>query len=154
MYAACWPARQRMVASCRPQPGGWPGLVDTGRSAHASPASDCRCGVYGALDLEEAARYLDTVGPVGEPVAWSVIGRVNLWGNVIEATAGYRASPAYPSALYVPTRRLFRPRAGRELPEFLTATAVAEALGAYGVPVRLLEAATTLEVAEGLQLAA
>jgi hypothetical protein len=154
MYASCWQPRRCMEAVCRPQPGGWPGLVEAGPRLHESPASDCRCGVYGAVDLAEAARYLDTVGPVGEPVAWSVIGRVSLWGTVIEATAGYRASHAYPSALYVPARRLFRPRAGRELPDQLTATAVAESLAAYGVPIRVLAAATALEVADDLQEAA
>jgi hypothetical protein len=154
MYASCWIPRRAMQASCRPQPGGWPGLVDSGRRSHDSPAGDCRCGLYGAIDLAEAARYLDTVGPVGEPVAWSVIGKVSLWGTVVEATAGYRASHAYPSALYVPARRLFRPRAGRELPDQLTATAVARSLAAYGVPVTRLQAATPLEVADDLQQAA
>ena len=93
-------------------PAAGPASSTPGAALHESPASDCRCGVYGAIDLAEAARYLDTVGPVGEPVAFSVIGRVSLWGTVVEATAGYRASHAYPSALYVPARRLFRPRRG------------------------------------------
>jgi hypothetical protein len=154
MYATCWTPGDSMQAVCRPQPGGWPGLVDAGRPSHESPALDCRCGVYGAIELPEAARYLDTVGPVGEPVAWSVIGRVSLWGTVVEATAGYRASHAYPSALYVPARRLFRPRAGRELPDQLTAATVAGCLAVYGVPVTRLEAATPLEVADDLQEAA
>ena len=101
MYASCWPVRACMHATCRPQPGGWPGLVDSGRHAHDSPAADCRCGIYGASELAEAARYLDTVGPVGEPVAWSVIGRVSLWGRVFENTDGWRAQFAYPYELFV-----------------------------------------------------
>jgi hypothetical protein len=73
---------------------------------------------------------------------------------VVEATAGYRASHAYPAALYVPARSLFRPRVGRELPDQLTAAAVARSLAAYGVPVTRLDAATPLEVADDLQQAA
>jgi hypothetical protein len=31
-----------------------------------------------------------------------VLGRVSLWGEVVECERGYRASHAYPAALYVP----------------------------------------------------
>jgi hypothetical protein len=154
MYATAWQPLREMAAACRPHVTGWPGLVDTGRHDHESPAEHCRCGIYGATDLSEAVRYLETVGPVGDPVAWSVIGRVALWGTVIEAAAGYRAAFAYPASIYVPARRLIRRRSGREPSRHLTPGEVAGALTAYGVAVHLLRAVTTFEVAEGLQAAA
>jgi hypothetical protein len=61
-----------------------------------------------------------------------VIGRVALWGSIVEGDSGWRASCAYPAHLYVPPGRLDRPS--------VDAGAIARALGSYGVPVEVLQA--------------
>ena len=72
------------------------------------PAIHCQCGIYATNDLNEATSY-------GE-----ILGRVAMWGHVIEHSGGYRAQFAYPQSLYVPDEAL----------EGLKA-----ALSGYGVPV-------------------
>jgi hypothetical protein len=59
-----------------------------------------------------------------------VIGTVNLWGTVVEAERGWRASCAYPKEIYVPTRE---PR-GR----LVDAEEIAVRLADYGVPVHIV----------------
>lgn len=54
------------------------------------PAMRCSCGIYATNNLEEAVNY-------GE-----ILGRVAMWGHVIEHSNGYRAQFAYPQSLYVP----------------------------------------------------
>jgi hypothetical protein len=53
---------------------------------HASPNVDCTCGLHGAHGLDILRR---TRSP-------AVLGRVALWGRVIEHDHGYRAQYAYP----------------------------------------------------------
>jgi hypothetical protein len=60
-----------------------------------------------------------------------VIGRVALWGSVVECAHGWRASLAYPAQLYVPL--LPRGRHAAHARQF------ALDLTEYGVPVDLLE---------------
>ena len=60
-----------------------------------------------------------------------VIGRVSLWGTVVECAQGWRASLAYPAQLYVP----LLPR-GRHA---ALAHQFALDLTDYGVPVDLIE---------------
>lgn len=57
-----------------------------------APARRCDCGIYAAQSIEQARKYLGGNG---------VIGRVALWGTVIEHEDGHRAEYAYPAALYV-----------------------------------------------------
>jgi hypothetical protein len=65
---------------------------------HDAPDEACRCGIYG----------LNEPPPGLEPGYWpravradSVLGRVKLWGRIVQGTEGARAQYAYPSALYV-----------------------------------------------------
>lgn len=53
---------------------------------HGAPHLDCTCGLYGAHDVDILRR---TRCP-------AVLGRVALWGRVIEHEYGYRAEFAYP----------------------------------------------------------
>jgi hypothetical protein len=59
---------------------------------HAAPQRDCECGVYAFKSREDAAAL------AREKVDHDVIalGRVSLWGRVIETERGYRAAHAYP----------------------------------------------------------
>lgn len=92
-----WEPRRPLFASChhrrvfhiRRQNG-----VD-----HVAPAKRCECGIYGA-DAQTAAEYLRDPMP-GEVAR--VFGLVSLWGSVLECARGWRATNAYPAAVYVPT---------------------------------------------------
>ena len=64
---------------------------------HAAPLLACACGIYAARRPEDALVYLtgrDEPGVVGR-----VLGRVALWGLVVEAEHGWRAEHAYPFEL-------------------------------------------------------
>jgi hypothetical protein len=120
-----WPRREALVADClHPRP-----LLRLRRrrsDSHDSPALRCECGIYGT-DLASVGRYL-TVTPFAPAVA-RVLGRVSLWGTVIECERGYRASRAYPLEIYVP---IDAERDEGRLEKLV------DALREYGVPVELL----------------
>jgi hypothetical protein len=131
-----WTPRTAVHASCLRRR--WLDRLGVFRRDHVAPAPRCECGVY-AAGLEQAVSYLwhPRVAPRRAPV--HVLGRVLLWGDVIECERGYRASTAYPAELIVPTTVSGRGRlAGVE--------EVAAGLRRYGVPVRLLECQTREEL--------
>jgi hypothetical protein len=57
---------------------------------HRSPEPGCTCGVHAIKDPSRLARSGRTA---------AVVGRVAMWGRVIEHSKGYRAEFAYPSRL-------------------------------------------------------
>jgi hypothetical protein len=125
VYGTLWPVGEPMQARClrhrrsllpwrRPQ-------------EHVAPEEDCTCGVY-AADLEGLRPYLDGFEPLLRPVQ-RVLGRVSLWGDVLECERGWRGTLGYPEHLYVPAANRRQSAAAD----------VALALTAYGVPVDLLE---------------
>jgi hypothetical protein len=128
LYDALWPPRSELVACCLRRSSPW-----RKRPEHVAPADRCRCGIYAAKQPEDAASYLEGRG-WGEALGvHRVIGTVSLWGRVVECTRGWRASHAYPKAIYVPTTRgPYWLRAERR-------DEVALALTDYGVPVELLD---------------
>jgi hypothetical protein len=63
-------------------------------SGHQPPNSACSCGVYAARSLE----HLRAINYHGH----GCLGEVHLWGQVVEATLGFRAAKAYPKRLYIP----------------------------------------------------
>jgi hypothetical protein len=64
---------------------------------HVSPDLKCRCGIYAAHhdNLEWASLSHRSLKRL-------VIGRVHLWGTVIEAEHGWRATYAYPERIFIP----------------------------------------------------
>jgi hypothetical protein len=120
-----WPRGRALEAVC--DRARFP--VISRRSRHVAPAERCQCGIY-AADAHTAQEYLP--GSSHPPSAYPVIGRVRLWGEVVECDRGWRASRAYPDRIYVP--RLEGSRVDR--------ARLATSLGAYGVPVTVLDAAT------------
>lgn len=97
---AIWEPAVPLVASCT---GGhrsrwmpW----RTRPSEHPAPELECRCGIYGVESVAAARSYLEM-----PPLLYRddrVIGRVALWGDVVEGPFGWRASHAYPVELFVP----------------------------------------------------
>jgi hypothetical protein len=144
MYPTLWTPRREQIAVCRPaEPrarGGRERLSSLPRrEAHRSPHLRCGCGIYAAKTVDQAASYFDGALPTGdEPVR--VIGRVSLWGRVIEGEHGYRASHAYPLELYVPALDA----------DGLTAAEIALGLTDYRVSVELLDGRSKARVAEAL----
>jgi hypothetical protein len=67
---------------------------------HEVPDIDCSCGIYGARSVAAARWYLES--RVFFSRGDRVVGRVALWGDVVESESGWRASRAYPIELLVP----------------------------------------------------
>jgi hypothetical protein len=117
-----WSPGEPLVAECL-----GPRLIPLPRlRPHAAPGLSCECGIY-ATDLARASRYLRDSIPFD---LGRVLGRVALWGTVVECERGLRASHAYPVALYVPLVR------GNN--SVRRAIELAEGLRRYRVPVELL----------------
>jgi hypothetical protein len=76
-HARAWPVMRATEAVCR-----------LGRM-HAAPNVDCTCGVHGTHEPDVLRR---TKSP-------AVLGRVALWGRVIEHDLGFRAQFGYPQRL-------------------------------------------------------
>jgi hypothetical protein len=64
---------------------------------HFAPDARCACGIYAARDPAEARRYM--VGRDEPNVVGRVLGRVFLWGVVVEGKYGWRGELAYPAQL-------------------------------------------------------
>jgi hypothetical protein len=120
-----WPIGEPLVADClrRRSP------LRRRRSAHDAPDFECECGIY-ATTLELVGRYLLDSFPI-DAVAL-VLGRVALWGTVVECERGHRASHAYPLELYVPSDAAKRGK--------LAPIELADRLSPYSVPVEVLSA--------------
>lgn len=78
--ASCTGAHERLYLVFNPD------LAPT----HRSPEPGCTCGVHAVKDPRRLARGAHLAG---------VVGRVAMWGRVIEHTKGWRAEFAYPSRL-------------------------------------------------------
>jgi hypothetical protein len=102
VYDALWSPRTELVARClhRAFPFPW-----RRRAKHVPPGRGCGCGVYAAREPAEAASYLEGRTWADALNVHRVIGTVSLWGRVVECTRGWRASRAYPKAIYVPAVR-------------------------------------------------
>jgi hypothetical protein len=130
-----WPSAAPLTAYCKLRESG-------SRPRHVSPAEECDCGIY-AIRLEEIEwESLSTFPWPYRPLA---IGRVSLWGRVIEAELGWRAAYAYPERVFVPGRGWLGRRRARR---------IASKLGHYGVPVEVLELAEDEVVPRLLELSA
>ena len=124
--AVAWSPGEALVAECL-----GPRLIPLPRvRPHAAPGPRCECGIY-ATDLARASRYLRDSIPFDLD---RVLGRVALWGTVVECERGFRASHAYPVALYVPLGRgkgsAQRPRARGGAPSVRRARGAAPARAA------------------------
>jgi hypothetical protein len=93
VWDADWPARTRFEASCRRGGGAyWQGEHEPADERHRPPEPGCECGIY-AFKHREDAELLAREKVAGDVIA---LGRVSLWGRVIETELGYRAEYAHP----------------------------------------------------------
>ena len=87
VFGTLWPDRARLEARCglggRSSPGGL-------RGVHDAPLRGCDCGIYALKSRADALFLARQI--TNDPVA---IGRVSLWGRVVETERGYRAQYAY-----------------------------------------------------------
>lgn len=88
-----WPARHRFQARCHALPG-----LASFRRPHRTPQRGHACGIYACREREDAQALLEALGPVGPEAGRmaAAVGRVSLWGRVIENTGGWRGEFAYP----------------------------------------------------------
>jgi hypothetical protein len=116
------------------------------RRTHHAPRERCDCGIYAAIAPSTAAEYLGSMQPAppSEAVQYAV-GRVSLWGSVIECEHGWRASYAYPAGLHLPTHTLGR-RPRLRPPE------VAAGLAGYRVPVTVIDASDPSQLVDEIEL--
>ncbi len=149
LYLSTWPLRQELVAECRPRAEDALTLLQSGRFSHASPDAKCGCGIYAGESPAQAVAYLSRFFKSHRNAAHRVLGRVSLWGSVLESERGWRASHAYPARVYIPVPTRRRLLGGLKRPR-LSATDIALGLAEYGVPVELVECATAHELAEML----
>jgi hypothetical protein len=106
LHDELWSPGQRVAAACR--------------ELHGAPERECACGVYAAVERRAALPYL--VGREERGTVGRVLGRVALWGTVVECAEGWRGQLAYPVLLLVPEAR----------------ADLAEGLRDYGVPIELV----------------
>lgn len=133
VYETFWPQGRPLLAEC---------LV-AGRGPHSVPSAGCRCGIYAASEPARAVHALEGYGRLvrGQRRVGSVLGRVFLWGDVVECAHGWRAGRAYPAHLYLLGGT--GPRATENL----------DALAGYGVTVEPLEAGSRAETLAAIERA-
>jgi hypothetical protein len=139
VFSVFWPAGTPIEAECHRRRLH---LLTWRREVrHEAPLSSCDCGVY-ATTLERTAPYLDP--RLDGPRVHRVVGRVSLWGKLVECQWGCRASHAYPAEIFVPGTA---PRDG------LTAEEIAIGLAEYGVPVQIADGVPAERLVGALQAA-
>ena len=82
IHEELWPRGTELVARC------------DGGGRHEAPNEECSCGIHAAREPATVWSYprgRDEPGTVAR-----VLGRVLLWGRVVEHEGGWRASHAYP----------------------------------------------------------
>jgi hypothetical protein len=136
VYGTAWPPRGELEAECRRRVFSFPRIWQRKHSGHSAPAEKCRCGIHGARDPDKAAGYVANALWRDEPLRWPLlhraIGRVALWGTVVECEDGWRASCAFPQHIYLPRR-------GQSDDARAEPRELAAALSGYGVPVGLID---------------
>lgn len=132
LYHSHWSPQEEVAATCRRSLA----YLPWGRMPiHTAPASDCVCGIYGAMHSEQARPFLWAPGT--DSASYRVLGRVALWGRVVQAQAGWRAEFGYPDRLYVAARNRYARQGWRR--RRLRPADVARELAAYRVPVEVVD---------------
>jgi hypothetical protein len=143
-----WVPGRAATAACRRL------LVDRSWSRlpdHPAPDERCTCGIYATATAWQVLDYAKRFRLRSDTVH-RVVGRVSLWGRVVECEGGWRASRAYPTVVYVPTARGGRrPFIGRMPPPRRPVESIALGLGDYAVPVEIVDCSTRAELVRLLE---
>jgi hypothetical protein len=130
-FTDVWPCDEALAARCyeavtRPHWRVWR------RPTQHTPVSfNCSCGIYATVDVDAAAVYLHLYDDLPQrSVCHRALGRVALWGTVVEGELGWRSSYAYPQEIFLPTSGTLH---GVRLDE------IVEGLSVYGVPVHTFD---------------
>jgi hypothetical protein len=136
VFRNSWPLRHELEASCQRKVVAFPRIWRRRSTGHAAPAESCRCGIYGAREADLAASYVANQlwqgKPLRPPLLHHAIGRVSLWGTVVECEDGWRASFAYPERIYLPIH-------GGCDDRMIESGQLAVSLSRYGVPLELID---------------
>ena len=132
-FTDVWPAREPFLATCYRAVSQFPLRLWRKPRQHAPVTLDCECGIHAANDLASAAAYLHLYEDLPQrSICHRALGRVALWGTVVEGDLGWRASRAYPQEIFVPAIGAKR-GIGLE--------AITQGLSVYGVPITVLDGA-------------
>jgi hypothetical protein len=110
LHDLAWPHGQAVVAECRRADDPFADAT----APHPVPGPGCNCGFHAAADPVVALSYAR--GREEPATICRVLGEVTLWGHVLEAEGGWRASHAYPARLIVSDRPLAVSLAGYGVP--------------------------------------
>lgn len=129
-----WLPGQDTTAVCRRA------LADLNRAGlppHGAPAAGCTCGVYATRTAGQVLSHARRFG-LRADVVHRVVGRVRLWGEVVEADRGWRGEHAYPETLFVPAARGSVRRPGRLPASRRAVEHVVAGLADYAVPLEVV----------------
>jgi hypothetical protein len=90
-----WRHRERATAECRAYSSG-----------HAAPHPECTCGIWGMKTRDDAIAALSVYLVNHRHLPHYAIGRIHLWGVIVECESGYRAQYAYPAELFAAGERV------------------------------------------------
>ncbi len=133
-FWSIWIPRRPVLAVCRRT------LIDqrAGIPDHGAPEAFCTCGIYATETAHDAVEFSRRFVRRADTVH-RVLGRVSLWGAVVECEAGWRGERAYPVSLIVNGWTRDRGLRGRLRPEAQHGPErIAVELEEYGVPVDLV----------------
>lgn len=119
VYPTLWQPGRALQAEC------------LSKGDHPAPVESCRCGIYAVDEPARAVGFADAYasGLDAARLPYHIVGRVFVWGTVVECEHGWRAARAYPAHLYL----LRGAGRGSESSE-----RAARRLAAYAVPIELL----------------
>lgn len=151
----CWrisdsPDGLVLLSACRPTrwAPGWPIESRCEQHGHPVPGRACTCGIYAAAEPILPVDYLPphvkatatirTQALLGYDVVMAV-GRVALWGTVVECSFGWRAERGYPVELAIPRGIRHYRRSGRLADSYDSGRVADELAALYGIPVVVVD---------------
>ncbi len=146
-FWSIWIPRRPALAVCRRT------LIDrrAGIPDHDAPAERCTCGIYATTTPRGAVSFARQFTRRRDTVQ-RVLGRVALWGAVVESELGWRGAHAYPESVIVNGWIRDRGLRGRLDPTTRRpAEEIAIGLEDYGVPIDLVHVPSDKALVELLE---
>jgi hypothetical protein len=134
LFRVVWPPTTELRAVCDAR-GHWPWRRR--RQDHVVPVARCGCGLHAMAAPGYLSAYI--LPPASSQIVRRAIGRVSLWGRVVEGSCGWRAEAAFPAEIWLPQAD----SAGHGIDDV---DAIAMDLADYGVRVHVCDAMTPRRV--------